>query len=114
MGMLVLRFPAAASLELKGDGWGVLTDKGLQAVSSLPALTKLNISWCGLVTDVGMRAVSSLPALTKLNISGCEKVSDEGASSEQQLQRTQVAQPQLLHEDHRRGAASSDKVVTES
>jgi hypothetical protein len=32
MGMLVLRFPAVASLEFKGDTWGVLTDDGLRAV----------------------------------------------------------------------------------
>ena len=43
MGMLVLRFLAVVSLEVKGS-WGetaALTDEGLRAVSSLPALTPL-------------------------------------------------------------------------
>jgi hypothetical protein len=78
VGMLARRFPAVVSLEFKGGGWSVLTDKGLRAVSSLPALTFLDISYCFKLTDKGLRAVSSLPALTFLNISCCEKVSDEG------------------------------------
>jgi hypothetical protein len=106
MGMLARRFPAVVSLEFKwksgGPEWGVLTDQGMLAVSSLtslktlnlahcreltdegmravrslPALTSLNLTWCIKLTDKGMRAVSSLPALTTLNLSGCGKVSDE-------------------------------------
>jgi hypothetical protein len=77
VGVLVLRFPAVVSLEFKGSGCSVLTDKGLRAVSSLPALTFLDISCCKM-TDEGMRAVSNLPALTSLNISCCEKVTDVG------------------------------------
>jgi hypothetical protein len=79
VGMLARRFPAVASLELKPKyGVSALTDKGLRAVSNLPALTSLNIGFCEEVTDVGMRAVSSLPALTSLDIEGCMKVTDEG------------------------------------
>ena len=44
--MLVRRFPAVVSLEVKGDGWGVLTDKGMLAVSSLASLTFLDLSCC--------------------------------------------------------------------
>jgi predicted lysophospholipase L1 biosynthesis ABC-type transport system permease subunit len=55
VGMLVRRFPAVVSLEVKGYGLdvGVLTDKALRAVSSLTSLTLLNLSWCGNVTDEG-------------------------------------------------------------
>jgi hypothetical protein len=77
MGMLVRRFPAVASLEMTGNGWGVLTDAGLRAVSSLRSLTFLNLSWCREVSDEGMRAVSSLPALTSLSLSWCY-VTDAG------------------------------------
>ena len=41
------------SLEVKGDGWGVLTDEGLRAVISLRALTSLNLTYYVAVTDVG-------------------------------------------------------------
>jgi hypothetical protein len=82
MGMLARRFPAVVSLEFKrksgGPDWGVLTDQGMLAVSSLPALTSLNLRCCRELTDESMRAVSSLPALTTLNLRWCDKVSDEG------------------------------------
>jgi hypothetical protein len=56
VGMLVRRFPAAVSLEVKGEA-GVtasLTDKGLQvrAVSSLASLTSLDLTYCFKVTAV--------------------------------------------------------------
>ena len=60
VGMLVLRFPAVVSLEVKvGGAWAALTDAGLRAVSSLPALTYLDISWRPNVSDKALRAVSS-------------------------------------------------------
>jgi hypothetical protein len=52
-------------------------------VSSLPALTSLNLHGCGMVTDGGLRAVSNLHALTFLNLTSCGRVTDEGASCEQ-------------------------------
>ena len=61
---LVKRFPAVVSIEMKGDGWCVLTDAGLRAVSSLPALTFLDIGDCNKVTNAGVLAVSNLHALT--------------------------------------------------
>jgi hypothetical protein len=63
MGMLVLRFPAVASLEFKGDTWGVLTDDGLRAVSSLPALTELDLSHSN-VTAQALLALRNLRTLT--------------------------------------------------
>jgi hypothetical protein len=104
VGMLARRFPTVVSLKLEDNGYevSVLTDKGMGAVSSLPALTSLNLTWCIYVTDEGVRAVSScialkslnlyacinltdeavrvvssLPALTSLNLGGCKKVTDE-------------------------------------
>ena len=81
MGMLARRFPAV-SLEFKyksgGPVWGVLTDQGLRAVSSLPALTSLCLSWCNKVTDEGLRGVSNCTALTSLNLSCCTKVTNVG------------------------------------
>jgi hypothetical protein len=80
VGMLVRRFPAVVSLEVKGTGGqtAALTDEGVRSVSSLPALTFLNLSWCHNVTDEGMRAVSSCTALKSLNLFVCARVTDAG------------------------------------
>jgi hypothetical protein len=51
---------------------------GLRAVSSLIALTSLDLSLCGNVTAEGLRAVSSLTALTLLSLSCCTNVTSEG------------------------------------
>jgi hypothetical protein len=61
VGMLVLRFPAVASLEYKG--WRVLTDERMRALSSLPALTSLDLA-CNGVTAEGLRVVSTSPHST--------------------------------------------------
>ena len=69
--MLARRFPAVVSLEFKDSGgeyWGVLTDQGLRAVSSLTSLTSLNLNYCRELTDAGMLAVSNLTSLTSLNL----------------------------------------------
>jgi hypothetical protein len=56
VGMLVRRFPAVVSLEVK---WGrsVLTDEALRAVSTCTALMSLDRSGCIKVTAKGLRAV---------------------------------------------------------
>ena len=43
-------------------------------MSSLAALTHLELWGCSTVTDEGVRTLSSLAALTHLNLCGCEKV----------------------------------------
>jgi hypothetical protein len=78
VGMLVKRFPAVMSFEMKADGWSVLTEEAMRAVSNLSKLTFLNINFCEEVTDAGLRAVSSMPALTFLNICGCKLVTNAG------------------------------------
>jgi hypothetical protein len=80
MGMLARRFPTVASLEMKyGDGFAALTDQGMRAVSRMPALTFLDLTWCCNVTDEGVRAVvSSCTALKTLNLYFCIQVTDEG------------------------------------
>jgi hypothetical protein len=81
VGMLVLRFPAVVSLEVKGGGaWAqpaALTDKGMLAVSSLASLTFLALTYCRNITDEGMRAVSNCTTLKSLNLFGCDKLTDE-------------------------------------
>ena len=69
VGMLARRFPAV-SVDFKRSGgeWGVLTDQGLRAVSSLTSLTSLNLNCCRELTDAGMLAVSNLTSLTSLNL----------------------------------------------
>jgi hypothetical protein len=58
VGMLVRSFPAVASPDFTwAPGEPPLTDEGLRAVSSLPALTSLNLAWCCKVTDEGLLAV---------------------------------------------------------
>jgi hypothetical protein len=137
VGMLVQRFPAVVSLEVKGVGWGVLTDKGLRAVSSLASLTFLNLSWCRnvtdegvravssctalqslnlrwctLVTDEGVRAVSSCTALKSLDLSGCDKLTDE--SMRGQPASTHVPQPLRVRQGHERGYASIEQLQQRS
>jgi hypothetical protein len=91
MGMLVLRFPAVASLEVKGDTWGVLTDDGLCAVSSLPALTELDLSYSN-VMDQALLSLRSLRSLTSLKLEdGCETVTAAGM----QALRSSTAAPSL-------------------
>jgi hypothetical protein len=80
MGILVRRFPAVVSLEMKsavGDTLAV-TDQGVHAVSSLRALTYLDLSRCRQMTDEGLRAVCSCTALRSLNLYYCSRVTDEG------------------------------------
>jgi hypothetical protein len=55
MGILVRRFPAVVSLGFKGDERRVLTDEGLRAVSNMPSLTSLNLSYCREETLRGCR-----------------------------------------------------------
>jgi F-box/leucine-rich repeat protein 2/20 len=81
VGKLVRRFPTVVSLEVKGTGLqtAALTDQGLRAVSSLAALTFLDLSYCVKVSDEGLRAVSSsCTTLKTLNLFACDKVTDEG------------------------------------
>jgi hypothetical protein len=79
MRVLVRRFPAVVSLELK-EKYGVspLTDEALRAVSGLTALTFLDLTHCENVTDKGLRAVSSCSALTSLRVTCCKLLTDEG------------------------------------
>ena len=80
MGMLVLRFPAIISLKIKVPRGkrAALTDEGMRAVSSLPALTSLDLTDCDKVSNAGMRAVSNCSALTSLDLTRCFKVTVEG------------------------------------
>jgi hypothetical protein len=87
MGMLVRRFQAVVSLEVKGGTWGVLTDEGLRAVSSLPALTELDLSYSN-VTDQALQVLRSLRTLTSLILYECENVTAAGV---QALRSTTVA-----------------------
>jgi hypothetical protein len=83
MWLLVRRFPAVVSLEVKGADYyhrGVLTNDELWSVPSVTGLAALTFyfSSCDKVTDEGLRAVSSLTGLTTLNLSCCKQVTDEG------------------------------------
>ena len=58
-----------------------MTDVAVQAVSGMPALTSLNLSYCSEITDVGVLALSELPALTQLNLGGCHTVTAAGVQA---------------------------------
>jgi hypothetical protein len=84
MGMLVRRFPAVVSLVVMKSVPNetlALTDQGVHAVSSLRALTSLDLSRCRQMTDEGLRAVSSCTALRSLTLYYCSRVTDEGVRS---------------------------------
>jgi hypothetical protein len=68
VGILVRRFPAVVSVEYRGGGWRVLTDVGLRAVSSLRALTSLDLRYCNKVTAAGVQALRSTTASHSLCI----------------------------------------------
>jgi hypothetical protein len=70
VGMLVRRFPAVVSLEIKGEAGvtAALTDKGLRAVSSLASLTFLYLTYCFKVTAAGVQALRSTTAAPSLHI----------------------------------------------
>jgi hypothetical protein len=136
MGMLARRFPAVASLEMQNyevtrvltdagvrsvssltaltslniGGCCKLTDEGMLAVSNLHALTSLDLTWCHQVTDEGMRAVSSLPALAKLTLNGCREVTVRGVSSCTSLTSLAFANNNKLTDDMR--AVSSLSALT--
>jgi hypothetical protein len=70
MGMMVRRFPAVVSLELKREYLAeevALTDEGLRAVSSLPALTSLDLRGSK-VTAAGVQALRSTTVAPSLHI----------------------------------------------
>jgi hypothetical protein len=70
MGMMVRRFPAVVSPELKREYLAeevALTDEGLRAVSSLPALTSLDLRGSK-VTAAGVQALRSTTVAPSLHI----------------------------------------------
>jgi hypothetical protein len=97
VGMLVRRFPAVVSLEVK---WfrSVLTDEALRAVSTCTALMSLDRSGFIKATAKGLRAVSNLPALTSFNLFNCSVM----AAGVQALHSTTAAPN--LHIKSRHGA----------
>jgi hypothetical protein len=85
--MLVRRSPAVASVEMKsvpGDTLA-LTDQGVHAMSSLRALTCIDLSRCKLMTDQALRAVSSVSTLKSLNLFCCRGVTDVGVRARSSL-----------------------------
>ena len=91
MGMLVQRFPAVASVEMKSVPGETLalTDQGVRALSSSPpALTSLDLSRCKRMTDQGQRAVSSVSTLRSLNLTACWSVKDQGVRAPVKVQRS--------------------------
>jgi hypothetical protein len=80
VGMLVRRFPAVTSVQFQNNfGCGCeVTDVGVLAVCSLPALTFLDLSLCLHITDVAVTAVSGMTALTSLNLYHCYNITKEG------------------------------------
>ena len=87
MGMLVRRFPAVVSLEMKSvpNETLALTDQGVHAMSSLRALTCIDLSRCKLMTDQALRAVSSVSTLKSLNLFCCRGVTDVGVRARSSL-----------------------------
>jgi hypothetical protein len=51
-----------------------VSDKALEAINCLKALSSLDISGCYDVTDTGIQALEVLTALTELNLGHCMKV----------------------------------------
>jgi hypothetical protein len=94
VGMLVRRFPAVVSVEVKGTGGqtAAMTDEGVRSVSSLPALTFLDLTWCRNVSR-------TYRYLYRRGHASCE-----------QLHRAEVSEPPLLRQRNGRGYASSEQL----
>ena len=58
-----------------------ITDQGLQALSSLASLQRLNLNDCEHITDQGLQALSSLASLQSLNLSWCSNITDQGVQA---------------------------------
>jgi hypothetical protein len=72
-------------LDLTG---AVLTDSGLQMISSHSHLRHLTLDGCISITDIGLAFLpASLPDLRYLDISWCSKITDEGLASVAKLNR---------------------------
>jgi hypothetical protein len=82
-------------------------------LSRLTTLTTLWLWSCTNVKDKQVLELSHLTGLTNLNLAYCTGVTSEGLRAVQP-HRTHRTQPQPLPQRHGRGAAGSDKVVTES
>ena len=68
MWLLVRRFPAVVSVEMKFDGESKFTDEGLRAVSSLTGLTSLDLTCCSRVTRAGVGAIRRETASSNIHI----------------------------------------------
>jgi hypothetical protein len=82
-GILRTRFPRVKEIRarlLPGRSSFVvhpsLDDRWWRTLTSLTALTSLNLVGCREVSDDGMRALAGLATLTSLSLSRCEKLTD--------------------------------------
>jgi hypothetical protein len=69
MGMLVrcLSGGGVGGVQVTRRMAAALTDQGLRAVSSLRALTFLDLTCCDKVTDEGLRVLAAQPACTRVS-----------------------------------------------
>src|SRR4029077_3017772 len=67
--------PNLHQLFIKSDK---ISDKGLEHLSKLAALQKLDLSGCDQIGDAGLEHLSKLSALQKLNLIGRNQISDAG------------------------------------
>jgi Leucine-rich repeat (LRR) protein len=58
---------------------GGVTDETLEALSKTVTLRRLEMDDCCLVTDVGLNALRTLPNLSKVSVSGCQKLTEASA-----------------------------------
>jgi F-box/leucine-rich repeat protein 14 len=87
----VSSLPALTSLNLRGCFnycRSEVADEGVRAVSNIPALTSLNLSFSREMSDEALRSLSNLPALKSLELRGCCNVTTAGV---QALRSTTVA-----------------------
>jgi len=110
VGMLVRCFPAVTSVQLKGNVIPIpfgcmVTHVGVLAVCSLPALTKLDLSYCYEITDAVLTAIGGMTALKSLNLSCCWNITNVAVLTLSSL-------PALRHLDLGFGVSITDAEVT--
>ncbi|HZU86617.1 MAG TPA: leucine-rich repeat domain-containing protein [Anaerolineaceae bacterium] len=77
-------FPQLIELNLSSCD---LTTEGLQYLSNLSRLEKLDLSYCNRINDLSFKVIRTLPRLRELNLKGCARITHGGIA---RLRRPEV------------------------
>ena len=70
-----------------------ITDSGLASLANVRTLVDLDLSWCTEITDVGLGHLRTLPALARVNLQGCDRATPAGRSALHDVRFASVTSP---------------------